>query len=679
MRPCLLRPRALAISRGLTARVGLTLIVAASFAARVVASAAHSVPRLFPDEYIYTMLARSLGAGHAPAVRGTAAHFPALLAPLAAAPLQALADPVLAYRLTQVENALFMSLAAIPVYLIARRLELGTRNALACAAFAVAIPDLVFASYTLSDPVAYPLVLTAIAVGLAALQRPSWRLQLAFLAVAGLATFARVQYVVIPVAYLVAAVALDRRSVLRTQRTLLIVCALPLLAAFAAGPSRVLGYYSRVTSLHLNTGVLHWGAASLFLLAYASGMFLVPGALVGLARPRGRTEQAFSVLVAALAALLLLEASLYSANGSTRFHERYLFALLPIVPLAFGVYAKHGFPHRRAVAAIAIGLLVLSQRIPLAGYVAGLGKVDSPFLVAVSSLQPDVSIGAASLLVAGLAALALAGAILISRRGGATVALVAAVALSAVVSVGAIVQDSRESQGVRSELVPTPYDWVDQANVGPVTLVQTSGGQLPDAVEQMYFNRSIVHEQILGNHPEEATDIFSAPQVRVDAQGHVLGATPALLVQNFGATVRFQNASVVAHAHTWSLWSSIGVPQLSLVEDGRYYDDWLARTGHLTVWPDATGRARGTLSFSLFLPRTGGGAVTMRFGTTRYRVLPGRATNVVVSVDSRKAFRLGFSTKGGRFLQDLRGVSVKSTPPVFHRAPAPPSAGSDAA
>ncbi|HMB79558.1 MAG TPA: hypothetical protein VKI43_05805, partial [Vicinamibacterales bacterium] len=138
--------RARTLARGLTARVVLTLVVAGSFVVRVVASAAHPVPRYFPDEYLYTAIARALASGHLPAVRGHAVQFPALLEPLLAAPLQALFPPEAAYRLTQMENALLMSLVAVPVYLLARRLSLSARYALACAVFAVAIPDLVYSS-----------------------------------------------------------------------------------------------------------------------------------------------------------------------------------------------------------------------------------------------------------------------------------------------------------------------------------------------------------------------------------------------------------------------------------------------------------------------------------------------------------------------------------------------------
>src|SRR5256886_15127527 len=106
------------------------------------------------------------------------AHFPALLEPLAAAPFWLFHDPMLAYRLTQAENALVMSLAAVPVYLLSRRLGLGAGLALVAAALTVASPNLFFVSFVLADPLAYPLVLTTLYAAVCALSRPSRGAQL---------------------------------------------------------------------------------------------------------------------------------------------------------------------------------------------------------------------------------------------------------------------------------------------------------------------------------------------------------------------------------------------------------------------------------------------------------------------------------------------------------------------
>src|SRR4029077_14252264 len=90
-----------------------------------VAALWHTTPLYFPDEYIYGSIARSLAQSGKPMIRGSSAHFPAMLEPLLAAPFWLTHDAELAYRLTQAENALAMSLAAVPVYLLVRRLRGG--------------------------------------------------------------------------------------------------------------------------------------------------------------------------------------------------------------------------------------------------------------------------------------------------------------------------------------------------------------------------------------------------------------------------------------------------------------------------------------------------------------------------------------------------------------------------
>jgi len=203
-----------------------------------------------------------------------------------------------------------MSLAAVPVYLLARRLSLSAGYALACAVFAIAIPDLVYSSYTLADPVGYPLALAALYVGVVAVDKPTRRAQLGFLALALLATFARVQYVVLPAAFLVSAILVDRRRVLQTQRLPLALFALPVLGGLAVGSGRTLGYYSNVAHLRVGGALLHWAVVDVLLLALTAGVVLVPGAVVALARPRGRTETAFAACSAVFTAGLLAEAAL---------------------------------------------------------------------------------------------------------------------------------------------------------------------------------------------------------------------------------------------------------------------------------------------------------------------------------------------------------------------------------
>jgi hypothetical protein len=601
-------------------------------------------------------------------VRGTPAHFPALLEPILAAPFHALFAPALAYRLTQAENALLMSLAAVPVYLLARRLALSSRYALGCAVVAVAIPDLVFASYTLADPVAYPFAMGALAAGVAALDRPTRRLQLLFLLLAGLATFARVQYVVLPAAFIAAAIVVDRRRVLKTQRLPLVLVALPLVLAVGLGPARVFGYYSNVTNLHVGGQLLRWAGIDLFLLAFASGIVLVPGALVALARPRGRTETAFAALVAVFGAGLVFEAALYASNGSARFQERYLFALLPLVPIAFGLYLKHGRPARIPIALLSLFLFALSARLPLSGYAQALGKTDSPFLVAVFRLERAIGTVNGSFVLAGLAAAGAAGAVLVSRRGGGRYAFGASLAFLVLASFGAMISDSANAQHIRDQYLPANASWVDASGLNNVTLLQTVGSPPASALEQLYWNRAITGEALVGD--ALPTDVYAAPRIRVARDGTLLGVGNNVLVQDYAATVRFANAQLVATATSFSLWSADSTPKLSLLEQGRYSDGWLARAGKLTVWPDAADRTRGTVRFTLSLP-AGAVPTTVRFGKARYDVNPGQHTTVIYTIDARGPWSLAFTTPRGGNAQDLRFTSVRSTAPVLTRSGEP--------
>lgn len=665
--PAVTRP--FALTRGLTSRVAVTVVVAVSFAARVVASAMHPTPLYFPDEYLYTSIARALGSGDAPAVRGSAAHFPALLAPLLAAPLQALFSPRLAYALTQMENALLMSLVAVPVYLLARRLALSTRYAVVCAVFSVAIPDMLYAAFTMSDAVAYPLALGATAAGVAAIDRPSRRGQLVFLALALLATSARVQFVVLPAAYVAASLAVDRRRAFRTQRLSLTLIGVPLLGALVVGSHRLLGYYSNVVHLHIGGHLVTWAATDLFLLAFASGIVLVPGALVALLRPHGRTQTAFAAFTGAYAACLLLEAALYASNGSTGFQERYLFSLLPLIPIAFGLYLMHGRPQRLAVVAVSFGLLIATARVPLSAYTSGSGSDDSPFLFAVVQVQLYLGTAGASLEFAFIGLAGAVGAALVAWRGGGRYAVGAAVLFVAVISVCAIVNDSANSRHVRSEALPTDPSWIDATGLRNVTLLQTVGSPPIRAFEQLYWNRSLNGEARLG--PALPTDVYPAPRIRIAPDGTMRGVGSNVLLQEYAATARFANAQLVERVGTFSLWSAEGTPRLALLEQGRFSDGWLSRAGSLTVWPDAAGNTRGTLRFTLSLPRDGE-PTTIAFGKARYDVQPGEKTTVIYTLDTRGPWSLDYKlVRGGNTSEDLRLLSVRSTPPVLERAVTP--------
>jgi hypothetical protein len=654
-------------------------VVAVSFAIRFAAALGHTTPLYFPDEYIYSGIARSLADGGRPLIRGHSAHFPAMVQPLLAAPFWLTHDPALAYRLTQAENALAMSLAAIPAYLLLRRLGGGTWAALAAAALTVASPDLFFSSFVLADAVAYPLVLGGVYLGVCALARPTRGAQLGFAGLAVLATFTRIQYVFLPVAFLVAAFVVERGAVRRAARRFrlsLLLYAAPLALVAILGPKRLLGYYSGVAALHVRPAAIgHWLGTDAMLLAYAAGFALVPGALAGLVfalrSPRSREESGFAALTVAIFAALFAEAALYATNGSDRFQERYLMILLPLVFPAFWLWLRRGRPAARVVALGALALLALSAHVPLSGYTVGDAKQDSPFLLGVFRLEKAVGIGDGSLAVAlAAAALACLAAATAFRARLAPVAVAATLAAACAVSYGAVSFDRHVVRSVRAEYLPTDAQWIDHARLGDTTLIQTPATPHARAHEQLFWNRSLTRMYFLDS--ASGIDAFGSPRVRVAPDGRFVSGGRTidgpLAISNFAVRARLVNAVAVARGADYELWRPLGTPRLALFVGGLYHDGWLASSGHVTLWPDSSGHVRGTFRLPLSLPAGTERTVLRLRGPGVQRnvvVLPRHGTTVALQVAHRGPWTLNFHTSRPGYLADGRPISVQALLPTF--------------
>jgi hypothetical protein len=682
------RSARVAHTRGLAlVRVGplhwLGAIVAASFLARTLTGWLRASPVYFPDEYIYSELGRSIADQGRPLVRGASAHFPALLQPLLTAPAWLFDDVETSYRLVQLTGALVMSLAAVPVYFVARRLGLGSVLALALAGLSLAVPDMLYASWILADPFAYPLVLAALAAGVAALGRPTRSAQIAFVAFAGLATLARVQFVVLPFCFLLAALALGlrERSVRRVfseQRLAFGLFALALVPFAVAGPNGVLGYYHGVLDLHLSAPAIgKWAAADAMLVLYSCGWVLAPGALLGLVlaiwRPRSRAELAFGCLGSLFALAVFFQAGLYAANGAGRIQERYFFYVLPLVFLAFGLFASRGWPHRVPHALLAAGLIAVSARIPLAGFSASDGKSNSPLLFAAGELENLIGdTGLASLAIAVLAALLSVAAIALGFRPRRATAFAVAVAFGACLlsSAGAVAYDHALSHRVKQNVVPGEPSMVDVAGLGKVTLVQSPFGDRGFTTEELFWNRTVNRLALLpGAFPPDA---FAADHAGIARDGSLVvhGRTLSgpLLVDAYGATMRFRDMREVARTRLFRLLRPEGHPRLAVYEPGRYFDGWLSLNGAIRLWaPRPTDSLSGTLAFTLSLPR-GADPVTVKFRTPDGRhvvgVRPGEPARVSLQVCAPTSWRAEFEAPftgsiGSRF------VSVRSTEPVF--------------
>jgi hypothetical protein len=662
------------------ARVVLAGIVGASFLIRFVVALAHATPLYFPDEYIYATLARSLAEHGRPLIRTSPAHFPALLEPLVAAPFWLFHDPMLAYRLTQAENALVMSLAAIPVYLLSRKLGLGAGLALVAAALSVASPDLFFVSFVLADPLAYPLVLASLYAAVCALSRPSRANQIAFIVLAALTALTRIQYALLPFVFVAGAIAVERGSIRRALASFRLTWGIfvaPLAALAVVGPSRALGYYNTVVKLHVDPGaIVHWVATDSMLLVYCAGWVLIPGALIGfayaLARPRTREEAAFAGVTAGMLLILFAETSLYASNGSPRFQERYFMGLLPLVLPWFGLYLKRGLPARLATCLLAVVLLAVSARVPLAPYSIASNKQDSPFLLGVFRLEHafgDLANGSLAIaVVAGLLS-ALAAAIAWRPRL-ATLALAVSLALAAAASAGSVSFDRGTANSVRKDFLPADTGWVDRAGLHHVLLIHTPATLHARSLEQLFWNRSI--DEVLYFEQATQVDAFGNRRVKPSADGRLVSGGKTvrapLLISNYAVRMRMRGARLVARAKGYDLWRPAGTPRLALFVGGLYYDRWLAQAGSVEVWPAHGKHVQGTLRWRLSLPN-GTQRTVLKLSAPgvdrRVVVLPRRSVTVTLPVKGRGPWTLRFRTNRPGYLTDGRTISVKAKTPVF--------------
>jgi hypothetical protein len=672
-------PRAALARAGTRAVPLLAALVGASFLVRLVLGWLRATPTFFADEYIYAELGRSLADTGRPLIRGASASFPALLQPLLTAPAWLVGDVEASFRIIQVAGALAMSLAAVPVFLLSRRVGLTQGVSLAVAALALVTPDVVYAGWVLAEPFAYPLALGALAAGVAALARPSLRLQLAFLALAGLATLARVQFVVLPACFLAAILLMglrDRRlrAALREQALVLVAIALPAAALLAAGPGRVLGFYHGILDLDVGSPAMaKWVGLDAMVLGYAAGVVLAPGALLGLwlalRRPRSREELAFAALALPFVLALLVEAAAYGL-GDDRIQERYFFYAVPLVGILFGLYASRGWPHRLAHGALAAGVVLLAARVPLSGYSAADRKTNAPTLFATARLEQGLGdVATASLLLALGVTLLVAVLVLASRRPrlATPVALGLALAVCTATYAAAVSFNLANAERTRDDVLGATPSFVDETGVEGAAMLLSRSSERGVAAEYLFWNRSLDAVYLLPG--AEAPDSFAVTRLTVADDGTLLAAgrpvTRPLAADSFSDTLRLRDAKEIAAAPAFRLVGSRGPQRLELYVPGRYADGWLGLQGSFQVWPETDS---GVLVFELSGPEgSPPTAVELRppgLPAREVVVEPGRTARVSVPVCAAGAWSMDFvapstGAVGGRY------VSVRVSEPAY--------------
>jgi hypothetical protein len=642
----------------LARRLALTLLFAVAVTYHAWQSLGHATPTVFNDELLYGKLSQAIAEGHFFSIRGEHFYFPAILAPLVQSPAWLLSSTMDAYTAAKLTNAALMSAAVFPAYWLAARL-VRPSFALLTAAAAVATPALFYHGYLMSEALAYPVFLAAIAVLARAVQAPSRRMALAVPLVCALAVATRVQFLVLPLAY-IATVAVCGRG--QYRRHLVPCVSAAALVALLLGVPGALGQYSEARHLGFSAGgVAHWALVNGYLLTYSVGLTVVVAAAFGLGvmlgRPRNKLERPVAALTLISTTLFIGQAAMIGGGEANRPLERYLFYVTPLVFLAFFAYAERGAPRRRElVAATCFGALALSQ-VSLPG-LTGTGAFffDSVTLSGFARAAFREGLPNASLIysLAPICVALLTLALPLRRRGAPELFALVAISVMFATGVAVYATDRLATAWSVRTFGSAPPDWLDRLHFGPghYLVLPRANPLLGTYLES--WNRTVRDVIVLGTAAPDPLPLRVA-RVAPDGSLEIAGKRTAeqiYVVNVSGSAIGLQGRVVArprdglvayrvpAGAHV--RWLATGLAPDGWTGTSLRYRAWPARPGfyELELYvPDGTAPRKIMVGKRLFVIRAGtprtievptnGAPLELRVDVP-YIPLPGRVLGVKV-------------------------------------------------
>jgi len=322
------------------------------------------------DELLYERLAISIAnlGSPFPQIHGELIGNVNQLYPLLLAPLfhDRLVPPALLDA--HVLNAIVMSSACLPTFLLARAVTESRRLPYLVASLSVCIPWIPLSSMLMTEVVAYPAFVWAMLAVYRAAVSPRPQNDIVMVVALGMATLARTQFLVlflvVPITFYLHELAFTEapsrlararvagRKLVELHRPLAVAYAVLMVAAvvlLAVGRlSSALGTYS-VTA---EGNILPSGMGRSLLEHLAPlglGLGILPFVLgvawlfANFVRPRARKQHAFAVTAVVTFAALLVEGTSYDLRfGQGRLHDRYLFYVVPLVLIAFAAALRTG-------------------------------------------------------------------------------------------------------------------------------------------------------------------------------------------------------------------------------------------------------------------------------------------------------------------------------------------------
>ncbi len=524
------RATAAELVRAVPAWAWVTSLVVVSALIRYVLSRQAVAPWIMVDELIYSELAKSFAAHGHFLVRGQASAAYGIVYPLLIAPAWAMFKAVPdAYAAAKAINAVIMSLAAIPAYLLARRL-LSKPLAVGAAVLTVSVPSMVYTATLMTENAFYPIFLVTMLALVVWLERPTPKLTILMLALVGFAYLTRAQAVAFGPAILTAPplfVWAQRRG-WRALRdywltygivAVAAVIVVGVQAARGRSPLGVLGAYEVAGKTHYHFWqVVKWFWYQVAEFDLSLGVIPLAGLLVlaAVVRSQDRRVQAYLAAAVAMSFWLLLEVSAFASTWQLRVEERNTFYIAPLFLIALLVWIERGAPRPNrttAIAALVAG--ALPAVLPYEHLISLNAVSDTPALLPVWSLHSALFPIEQVSLVVGLACM-VAAAIFVSVPRRYLLALPLLVLVYFAVSQKPIAGKHRAaSVGALFAGITNPHrDWIDRA-VGSDSHVAAiwSGNTDPHVIwENEIFNRSLgkvydVTYRLNGDLPETAVKV----------------------------------------------------------------------------------------------------------------------------------------------------------------------------
>jgi len=369
--------------------LGLTAIVVGASALLAVGTLQVREWVVQTDEMLYVKLARHMGTSGSPipTLHGEHVGFLGVVYSILLAPFYGGLDNVDAFTAAHAVNAVLFASAAVPVYLLGRRL-VSPGWALAVALLAVSVPWAVNAAFVMSEAAAYPVFLWAVLACHVCIAEPSGRSDALAVVALALAFFTRPQFLFLAaVLPLAALITVGPRSAFRQHRVLAIVYAvgavLVVVLAALGQAHRLLGDYGVTATQGSLLPAIAWKSAAIHVDVLAVGLGVVPLLLGGgwaysALRASSVRLRAFAAITALAVPLLALETGSYDVRfgGPDVIRDRYLFYLAPLLLLATAVCLLQ---ERLPLVGIAAVTVVFAATAVFADFapVAGLW-VDSP-------------------------------------------------------------------------------------------------------------------------------------------------------------------------------------------------------------------------------------------------------------------------------------------------------------